>query len=161
MSNHFDDEGRAHMVDVSGKEPTDREARAEAVIHLGADLLAGVLDRKITKGDVFGVARLAGIAAVKKTPDLIPLAHHLAIHHAAVDFLPDLAAGSVRVVCTVRAREKTGVEMEAMTGASVAALAVYDMCKGQDKSITLGPVRLLFKSGGKSGTYQVEGNPDS
>jgi cyclic pyranopterin phosphate synthase len=149
------------MVDVSGKEPTDREARAEAVIHLGADLLTGVLDRNITKGDVFGVARLAGIAAVKKTPDLIPLAHPLAIHHAAVDFFPDPGAGAVRVVCTVRAQEKTGVEMEAMTGATVAALAVYDMCKGQDKSITLGPVRLLYKSGGKSGTYQVEGTPDS
>jgi cyclic pyranopterin phosphate synthase len=161
VSHHFDDEGRAHMVDVSAKEPTDREARAEAVIHLGAHLLTEVLDRSITKGDVFGVARLAGIGAVKKTSDLIPLAHPLAIHHAAVDFLPDPAGGTVRVVCSVRAREITGVEMEAMTGATVAALAVYDMCKGQDKSITLGPVRLLYKSGGKSGTYQVEGPPDS
>jgi len=154
--NHFDRDGRAHMVDVSAKEPTDREAKAEAIVQLGPKLLAAVLDRGITKGDVFGVARLAGIAAVKKTPDLIPLAHPLAIHHAAVDFTPDPDAGTVRVVCTVRAREKTGVEMEAMTGASVAALAVYDMCKGQDKSITIGPVRLLFKTGGKSGTYQAE-----
>ena len=144
------------MVDVSAKEPTDREAKAEATVQLGPKLLAAVLDRGITKGDVFGVARLAGIAAVKKTPDLIPLAHPLAIHHAAVEFIPDPDAGTVRVVCTVRAREKTGVEMEAMTGASVAALAVYDMCKGQDKSITIGPVRLLFKTGGKSGTYQAE-----
>jgi len=154
--NHFDDEGRAHMVDVSAKEVTDRQAIAEAVIHLGSRLLAAVLGGEITKGDVFGVARLAGIAAVKKTSDLIPLAHPLAIHHASVDFTNDTAAGTVRVVCTVRAREKTGVEMEAMTGATVAALAVYDMCKGQDKSITLGPVRLLFKTGGKSGTYQAE-----
>jgi cyclic pyranopterin phosphate synthase len=144
------------MVDVSAKEPTDREAKAEAVVQLGPKLLAAVLDRGITKGDVFGVARLAGIGAVKKTPDLIPLAHPLAIHHAAVDFAPDPDAGTVRVVCTVRAREKTGVEMEAMTGVTVAALAVYDMCKGQDKSITIGPVRLLFKTGGKSGTYQAE-----
>lgn len=157
--NHFDGEGRAHMVDVSKKDPTDREARAEAVVHLGPKLLATVLDRGLTKGDVLGVARLAGIAAVKKTPDLIPLAHPLAIHHAAVDFIPDPDAGNLRVVCTVRAREKTGVEMEAMTGVSVAALAVYDMCKGQDKSITLGPMRLLYKSGGKSGTYQAEDVP--
>ena len=154
--NHFDGEGRAHMVDVRGKEPTDREARAEAVVQLGSEVLAAVMDRNISKGDVFGVARLAGIAAVKKTSDLIPLAHPLAVHHAAVEFTPDVARGTVRIVCTVGALEKTGVEMEAMTGASVAALAVYDMCKGRDKSISIGPVRLLHKSGGKSGTFSVE-----
>ena len=159
--NHFDGEGRAHMVDVTAKEVTDREARAESSIRLGPELLAAVLDRDIVKGDVFGVARLAGIAAVKKTSDLIPLAHPLAIHHAAVEFTPDLAAGTVRVVCTVRAREKTGVEMEAMTGASVAALAVYDMCKGRDKSLTIGPVRLLYKSGGKSGKFVAKDEPTS
>ena len=159
-SNHFDDEGRAHMVDVSAKDVTDREARAEAVVHLGVQLLAAVLGGDMTKGDVFGVARLAGIAAVKKTSDLIPLAHPLAVHHAAVAFTNDPAAGTVRVVCTVRARDKTGVEMEAMTGATVAALTIYDMCKGQDKSITLGPVRLLYKAGGKSGIYQVEDAPN-
>jgi cyclic pyranopterin phosphate synthase len=159
--NHFDGEGRAHMVDVTAKEVTDREARAESSIRLGPELLAAVLDRDIVKGDVFGVARLAGIAAVKKTSDLIPLAHPLAIHHAAVEFMPDLTSGTVRVVCTVRAREKTGVEMEAMTGASVAALAVYDMCKGRDKSLTIGPVRLLYKSGGKSGTFVAKDEPTS
>ena len=163
--NHFDGEGRAHMVDVRGKDVTDREARAEAVVNLGVELLAAVQDREIAKGDVFGVARLAGIAAVKKTSDLIPLAHPLSIHHAAVEFTPDAAAGTVRVLCTVRALEKTGVEMEAMTGATVAALAVYDMCKGRDKSISIGPVHLLFKSGGKSGTYAAEDSiqegPDS
>ena len=149
------------MVDVTSKDVTDREARAEATITLGPDLLAAVLDRDIVKGDVFGVARLAGIGAVKKTSDLIPLAHPLAIHHAAVEFTPDRAAGTVRVVCTVRAREKTGVEMEAMTGASVAALAVYDMCKGRDKSLAIGPVRLLYKSGGKSGTFIAEDETNS
>jgi len=149
------------MVDVTAKEVTDREARAESSIRLGPELLAAVLDRDIVKGDVFGVARLAGIAAVKKTSDLIPLAHPLAIHHAAVEFTPDLTSGTVRVVCTVRAREKTGVEMEAMTGASVAALAVYDMCKGRDKSLTIGPVRLLYKSGGKSGTFMAKDEPTS
>lgn len=163
--NHFDGEGRAYMVDVRNKDVTDREARAEAVVQLGPELLAAVRDRDIAKGDVFGVARLAGIAAVKKTSDLIPLAHPLSIHHAAVEFTCDAAAGTVGVVCTVRAREKTGVEMEAMTGATTAALAVYDMCKGRDKSISIGPVRLLFKSGGKSGTYSLddatEGESDS
>ncbi len=155
--NHFDDRGQAHMVDVSGKEPTLREARAEAVVQLGGDILAQIMDQAVSKGDVLGVARLAGIAAVKKTPDLIPLSHPLAIQYAAVDFSTDDDTGQVRVVCTVRALEKTGVEMEAMTGATVAALTIYDMCKGQDKRISLGPVRLLFKSGGKSGVFTAEG----
>jgi len=154
--NHFDGEGRAHMVDVSAKEITDRKARAEAVVQLGPKLLAAVLDRKVAKGNVFGVARLAGIAAVKKTSDLIPLAHPLAIHHVALDFTNDPDSGTVTVTCTAGARERTGVEMEAMTGAMVAALTIYDMCKGQDKSISIGQVRLLYKSGGKSGTYQVD-----
>lgn len=154
--NHFDGEGRARMVDVSAKETTDRQARATAVVNLGAELLATVLDRALAKGDVLGVARLAGIAAVKKTPDLIPLAHPLAIHHAAVDFAADAEAGTVTVTCTVGARERTGVEMEAMTGAMVAALTIYDMCKGRDKSISIGGVRLLYKSGGKSGTYRAD-----
>ena len=153
--NHFDPEGRARMVDVADKDPSDRRARAEAVVRLGPEILAEVLDRTAAKGDVLGVARLAGIAAVKKTPDLIPLAHPLSVHHAAVEFETDTAAGEVRVICTVRANERTGVEMEAMTGATVAALAVYDMCKGRDKSITIGPVRLLEKSGGRSGPYRA------
>jgi len=144
------------MVDVSAKETTDRRARAEAVVNLGPQLLATVLDREVAKGDVLGVARLAGIAAVKKTPDLIPLAHPLAIHHAAVDFATDPEAGTVTVTCAVGAQERTGVEMEAMTGAMVAALTIYDMCKGQDKSISIGQVKLLYKSGGKSGTYRAE-----
>lgn len=149
------------MVDVSAKKITDRKARAEAVVHLGPKLLAVVQDRAVAKGDVLGVARLAGIAAVKKTSDLIPLAHPLAIHHAAVDFTVDALEGTVSVVCSVGARERTGVEMEAMTGTMVAALTIYDMCKGQDKSISIGRVRLLHKSGGKSGTYQVDGQGPS
>lgn len=152
--NHFDNNGNAWMVDVSGKVPTLREARAEALVLLGAGVLAQVHDQEIAKGDVLQVARLAGISAVKKTSDLIPLAHPLAIHHAAVDFTSDLESGVLKIICTVKAQEKTGVEMEAMTGASVAALTVYDMCKALDKGISLGGVRLLFKSGGKSGTYQ-------
>ncbi len=152
--NHFDNNGNAWMVDVSSKKPTLREACAEAVVHMGPDILAHILDKEIAKGDVFQVARLAGISAVKKTSDLIPLAHPLAIHHAAVEFVSDAGEGSLSIRCTVKAEEKTGVEMEAMTGATIAALTVYDMCKALDKGISLGPVHLLFKSGGKSGTYQ-------
>ena len=143
------------MVDVSAKEITLREARAEATVRLGAELLAGALDGTVTKGDVLGTARLAGISAVKKTSDLIPLAHPLAIHHAAITYQADPGTGVVKVLCTVKARERTGVEMEAMTGATVAALTIYDMCKGRDKSIAIEGVRLVYKSGGKSGLFQA------
>ena len=152
--NHFDADGRAHMVDVGDKDVTDRRAVAEAVVHLGADVLATVLDRRANKGDVLGVARLAGIAAVKRTADLIPLAHPLAVHHVAVDLEPDRARGRLRVTCGVRARERTGVEMEAMTGAAVAALTVYDMVKGLSRDVEIGAVRLLEKSGGRSGAWR-------
>lgn len=155
--NHFDNEGHAHMVDVSGKEPTLRQAKASATVNLGPQLLAEVLDRNLTKGDVLGVARLAGINAVKRTSDLIPLAHPLAIHQAAIDFQTSKADGTIQVICSAKALERTGVEMEAMTGATVAALTIYDMCKGRDKSIAIEKVRLLYKSGGKSGLYQADG----
>lgn len=155
--NHFDDQGRAHMVDVAAKEITDRRAAAEATVHLGPALLAEVLDRGVAKGDVLGTARLAGIAAVKRTPELIPLAHPLAIHHVAVDLECHREAGTVHVVCRVRAMERTGVEMEAMTGASVAALTIYDMCKGRERGIEITGLRVVEKSGGRSGTWQREG----
>lgn len=155
--NHFDEDGHAHMVDVSAKEPTLRSATARAVVHLGPPLLVKLEDRSLAKGDVRGVARLAGISAAKKTPDLIPLAHPLALHHVRVEFEPDPAAGTLAVHCTVTAHERTGVEMEAMTGASVAALTVYDMCKGEDKGISIADLRLLKKSGGKSGDWQAPG----
>ncbi len=158
--NHFDSEGRAHMVDVSAKEHTHREAVVEACVGLGSDLLKQILDRDLTKGDVLGVARLAGIAATKRTPDLIPLAHPLALHHVAVDFETDLETGVLLIRCTVRAHEKTGVEMEAMTGATVAGLTVYDMCKGVRREVELGPIRLLKKSGGRSGTYIRSGTDE-
>ncbi len=152
--NHFDEDGRAHMVDVSGKEPTLRRAEASARVVLGAQLLARITDQALRKGDVLGVARLAGIAATKRTADLIPLAHPLALDHASIEFHTDGEA--VTVMCVVAARERTGVEMEAMTGATVAALTIYDMCKGEDKGITIGPVRLLAKSGGRSGTFTAD-----
>lgn len=157
--NHFDDTGQAHMVDVGDKDVTDRRATAEATVHLGPDLLAAVVERDVAKGDVLGTARLAGIAAVKKTPDLIPLAHPLAIHHVALDLTPDLVKGTVRVECRVRALERTGVEMEAMTGAGVAALTVYDMCKGSDRGIEITGLRVLEKSGGRSGHWSREKSP--
>jgi cyclic pyranopterin phosphate synthase len=154
--NHFDDRGNAVMVDVSGKQPTLRTAVAEAEVRLAAELLAAIREGGIAKGDVLGVARLAGIMAAKKTPDLIPLSHPLALHSVAIDFIPDNTTGRIAVCCTVRAFERTGVEMEAMTGAAVAALTIYDMCKGSDKSIVIGEIKLLCKEGGKSGIYRRE-----
>jgi cyclic pyranopterin phosphate synthase len=156
-SNHFDERGQAIMVDVSAKEPTMRIARAAASVYLRPETLAAILEGGISKGDVLAVARLAGIAAAKKTPELIPLSHPLAIHHAALEFMTDRATGKVIVEATVKAFERTGVEMEAMTAATVAALTIYDMCKGTDKSITIGEIALLYKEGGKSGVYRREG----
>jgi cyclic pyranopterin phosphate synthase len=157
--NHFDDQGQAIMVDVSGKSPTLRTAVATATVRLQPDTLALLLAGRMTKGDVLGVARLAGIAAAKKTPELIPLSHPLAIHHAAVEFATDPATGRIRVAATVRAFERTGVEMEAMTAASVAALTIYDMCKGTDKGIVIEEICLLSKEGGKSGAWRREEQP--
>lgn len=154
--NHFDERGNAVMVDVSAKQATLRTAIAEATVRMSPMLLEAIQVGGVAKGDVLGVARLAGIQAAKRTAELIPLSHPLAIHHVAVDFEQDQAAGRIAVRCTVRALERTGVEMEAMTGASLAALTIYDMCKGSDKSITIGEIRLLFKEGGKSGVYSRE-----
>lgn len=154
--NHFDNQGQAIMVDVSAKQPTLRTAIAEALITMTPELATRVASSGSAKGDVLGVARLAGIAAVKRTPELIPLSHPLAIHHVAVEFQTDTAVGCIAIRCTVRAFERTGVEMEAMTGASVAALTVYDMVKGADKSVEISGIRLLFKEGGKSGTFRRE-----
>jgi len=142
------------MVDVSGKLPTLRTATACAQVRMSPETLALVLEGRAAKGDVFAVARLAGIAAAKKTPDLIPLAHPLAIHAVSIDFKTDRESGTIRVESTVRAHERTGVEMEAMVAASIAALAIYDMCKGIDKGITIGEIALLYKEGGKSGVFR-------
>lgn len=157
--NHFDESGHAIMVDVSAKQPTMRTATASAEVRLSPELLTAIKDGTVTKGDVLGVARLAGIMAAKRTPDLIPLSHPLAIHNVTVDFEINEPSGLISVRCTVRAFERTGVEMEAMTGASLAALTIYDMCKGSDKSISIGEIRLLFKEGGKSGIFRRD--PDS
>jgi len=151
---HFDGRGQAVMVDVSGKEPTLRTAVAEARVAMRPETLAAILEGRMTKGDVFGVARLAGIAAAKRTPELIPLSHPLGIHHAAIDFETDPPTGRITVVATVRAVERTGMEMEAMVAAAVAALTIYDMCKGTDRSIVVTEISLRYKDGGKSGVYR-------
>ncbi len=157
--NHFDDQGRAIMVDISAKSATMRTAIATASVYLSKEILGNIIEGKVAKGDVLGVARLAGIAAAKKTPDLIPLSHPLALHAVTVDFTTDMKTGCVRVESMVRAFERTGVEMEAMVSASVAALTIYDMCKGADKGIRIGEVALLYKEGGKSGVYKREEKP--
>jgi len=152
--NHFDDNGQAIMVNVAAKSPTLRRAVASAQVFLNQDVASDIQDREIAKGDVLGVARLAGISAAKKTPDLIPLSHPLALHHVKIEFAFDKKESLLQIQSTVEAFERTGVEMEAMVAASVAALTVYDMCKGVDKSIRIGEIELLFKEGGKSGVYR-------
>ena len=149
---HFDDSGASHMVDVGGKEITRRMARAEAIVAMQPQTLALIQDRKLAKGDVFEVARLAGIMATKRTPELIPLCHSLGLDSAAVDF-EVLDERRLRIEATVRVEGRTGVEMEAMTAVSIAALTVYDMVKGVDRGMEIGPIRLLEKSGGKSGHF--------
>ncbi|TSK08898.1 MAG: cyclic pyranopterin monophosphate synthase MoaC [Geobacter sp.] len=154
--NHFDASGNAIMVDVSQKTPTMRTAVAGAVLTLKPETVQSIVSGRIAKGDVLGVARLAGIAGAKKTPDLIPLSHPLAIHHVAIEFEVNETEGTIGVMATVRAFERTGVEMEAMTAATIAALTVYDMCKGSDKGIVISDVKLHYKEGGKSGVYKRE-----
>jgi len=150
---HFDEQGAAHMVDVSSKEETAREAVAEGRIVMQHETLALILDRKVVKGDVFGVARIAGIMAAKRTPDLIPLCHPLNLSSVNIDFEPDLERSSVLIRATVRITGRTGVEMEALTAVAAAGLTVYDMCKSTDRTMTVSDIRLMKKSGGKTGTF--------
>ena len=153
---HFDGEGNAHMVDVSAKAVTDRVAVAEARVVMAAETLALITEGRAKKGDVLGVARLAGIMAAKRTADLIPLCHPLPITKVAVELTPDAAMPGVRIEATVKTTGQTGVEMEALTAASVAALTVYDMLKAAEKSMQIEGLRVILKDGGKSGRYEVE-----
>ena len=148
---HLDGSGHARMVDVTEKTPTVRSATAEGVVACSATVVAALRDGTVPKGDVFAVARVAGIQAAKRTPDLLPLAHVIGVHGATVDL--DLGADGVRITATVRTADRTGVEMEALASVSVAALAVVDMVKGMDKGTTIEQVRLVAKSGGKSGDW--------
>ncbi|NVK48074.1 MAG: cyclic pyranopterin monophosphate synthase MoaC [Rhodobacteraceae bacterium] len=151
---HFDGEGHAHMVDVSGKAVTDRLATAESAVKMTPETLALVTDGTAKKGDVLGVARLAGIMGSKRTSDLIPLCHPLPITKVTLDLEPDAALPGIRIRATVKTSGQTGVEMEALTAASVAALTVYDMLKAAEKGMEIVQTRLLRKEGGKSGTYE-------
>ena len=152
---HFDEAGQAHMVDVSGKSVTAREAIAEGCIRMQPETLARVLEGSAKKGDVLGVARLAGIMAAKRTSDLIPLCHPLALTRVALELAPDPDLPGIRITATVATSGQTGVEMEALTAVSVAALTIYDMLKAAEKSMQIDGIRLIRKSGGKSGVYEV------
>lgn len=152
---HFDDAGQAHMVDVSGKPVTAREAVAEGVVRMSPETLALVLEGTSKKGDVLGVARLAGIQAAKKTADLIPLCHPLALSKVTVDPVPDPDLPGVRVTALVRTSGQTGVEMEALTAVTVACLTLYDMLKAAEKGMEIGDIRLTSKSGGASGDFSA------
>ena len=150
---HFDAAGQAHMVDVSGKEPTVREAVAEALVLMSPETLA-LAQGGAAKGDVLGVARLAGIMGAKRTAELIPLCHPLPLDKVALDLEADPALPGVRITATARTTGRTGVEMEALTAASVAALTVYDMCKAVDRGMRIDGLRVVHKSGGKSGVFE-------
>ncbi len=150
---HLDENGAAQMVDVSAKAETDREAVAEATITLSSEAFDAITTGSAKKGDVLAVARVAGIMAAKKTSDLIPLCHPLALSRIAVDFEPNADSQSIRVLATCKTTGQTGVEMEALTAASIAALTIYDMIKAVDKAAVIGGVRLVSKSGGKSGDF--------
>jgi cyclic pyranopterin phosphate synthase len=153
---HFDDTGAARMVDVSGKDTTLRRAVAEGSVWVGEETYRRIVEGRVAKGDVLQVARIAGISGAKRTPDLIPLCHPLAISAVTVDFTLVEEASRVDIRAEVRVTGRTGVEMEALTAVSVAALTIYDMCKAMDKGMVLGDIRLVRKEGGKSGTYQRE-----
>ncbi|MDB5390932.1 MAG: moaC [Planctomycetaceae bacterium] len=150
---HFDDSGASRMVDVGAKPVTSRRAVASGRVSLQAETLKLITNRQVSKGDVFEVARLAGIMAAKRTPELIPLCHSLGLDSVEIDFAI-LDATTIEIRSTVSVESKTGVEMEALTAVSVAALTIYDMCKAVDREMSLGPIYLVEKSGGRSGHFK-------
>jgi cyclic pyranopterin phosphate synthase len=152
---HLDDKGAARMVDVSDKQATQREARAEGLVAMAPATLALIESGEAKKGDVLAAARIAGIMAAKRTHELIPLCHPLAITKASVDFELSRDPAGIRVTAEVKVAGQTGVEMEALTAVAVACLTVYDMLKAADKAMTIGNIRLLEKIGGRSGTYRA------
>lgn len=153
---HFDDQGRARMVDVSGKEKTYRTAVARGRVRLNAETYSLAVSGRMKKGDVLGVARVAGIMAAKRTAELIPMCHPVAITGSAVDFVLDEASNTITIEATVRCTGETGVEMEALTAVSAAALTVYDMCKAAQRDIVIEEIYLVSKEGGKSGAWRKE-----
>ena len=158
MSNltHLDNQGHAHMVDVSEKDITTRVAHAEAFVEMMPETLALITQGKHKKGDVLAVARIAGIQAAKKCSDLIPLCHPLMLTKVGVDLIPEVDLNRVRITTMCKLNGRTGVEMEALCAASVAALTLYDMCKAVDRGMTINGLRVIEKQGGKSGHWQVD-----
>jgi cyclic pyranopterin monophosphate synthase len=153
---HLDASGRPHMVDVTAKADSERLAIARGAITMQANTFSLIQQKGIAKGDVLTVAQLAGIMAAKRTPDLIPLCHPILIGRVDVEFQPDEENSTIGITATVESTSKTGVEMEALTAVSVAALTIYDMCKAVDRGMKIENIRLVHKSGGKSGTIQLE-----
>ncbi|WP_420555636.1 cyclic pyranopterin monophosphate synthase MoaC [Roseovarius sp.] len=153
---HFDGKGDAHMVDVSDKDVTARVAVAEAHVKMARETFDIITEGRAKKGDVLAVARLAGIMGAKRTPELIPLCHPLPIAKVALDLVPDPDLPGIRIEATVKTTGQTGVEMEALTAASTAALTVYDMAKAVDRAMEIGGLRVVLKDGGKSGRYEAK-----
>jgi cyclic pyranopterin monophosphate synthase len=153
---HLDDAGRPHMVDVTGKAETARIAVAKGLVRMQPATFQIIKSGGTAKGDVLSVAQLAGIMGAKKTPDLIPLCHPILIGSVAIEFTPDEATSTIEIVATVESTGRTGVEMEALTAVSVTALTIYDMCKAVDRAMKIENIRLVKKSGGKSGTIELE-----
>lgn len=158
---HLDEQGRARMVDVGDKAESRRECVARAAVRMAPATLAAITEGRTPKGDVLAVARIAGVQAAKRTHEWIPLAHPLALDAVEVDLRPDPAGSCVHVEARVRARARTGVEMEALVAASAAGLTLYDMCKAIDRAMTLDAVRLVRKSGGKSGDWHRPGEDEA
>ena len=151
---HFDESGQARMVDVGEKPSTDRRAVARGRIRMQPETLQLIVGGDVKKGDVLGVARLSGIMAAKRTSELIPLCHPLRLTSVTIDFTPDLDSSEIVILAKVNARDRTGVEMEALVAVTTAALTIYDMCKSYDRGMTIDDICLLEKSGGKSGLYR-------
>ena len=153
---HLDKAGKASMVDVSGKDVTERIASARVRVKLNSEAFEALSENKIKKGDVLAVANIAGINAAKKTSELIPLTHQINLRHVKIEFVLDKESSKIEITTEVKANDKTGVEMEALTAASVSALTIYDMCKSIDRKVEISNLRVIFKSGGKSGKFENE-----
>lgn len=153
---HLDEKGRIHMVDVGKKADTERVATAKGSVQMQPETLRLIVEKGLPKGDVFAAAQLAGIMAAKRTPELIPLCHPIPLSGIDVDFQVDESASRIEISATVRSRGQTGVEMEALTAVSIAALTIYDMVKAVDRGLRIGNIRLVYKSGGKSGEWRAE-----
>ena len=153
---HLDKAGKASMVDVSVKDVTERIASARVRVKLNSEAFEALSENKIKKGDVLAVANIAGINAAKKTSELIPLTHQINLRHVKIEFVLDKESSEIEITSEVKANDKTGVEMEALTAASISALTIYDMCKSIDRKVEISNLRVIFKSGGKSGKFENE-----